>query len=1243
MSAKLSKCLKKVIAAALILSFTAGLVPVQPIADAFSASLTVKAAYVDRNLVDSVFDEETGTLTLNEGTYNNPQLVKWDSTTYSYNVEKSKVTSIKTNGKVNFTGDCEGLFQSFYNLESIDLSNIDTSGVTSMESMFSGCSKLETVDLSDLDTSGVTTMEAMFSGCNKLKAVDMTGLDTSSVTDMSDLFQSCTSLTKVDLKGIDTSSVTIMAYMFDGCSALTELDLTDLNTGSLTNMISMFSSCTSLSKLDMTGMDTSKVTTMCYMFSGCSSLTDIPVIGLDTGSVTDISGMFSDCTSLTKADLAGFDTSGVYQMSRVFENCTSLTEVDFSGLDTSKVTDMTYMFQGCTSLEKVNMTEINLASVNSTYYMFDGCKSLKKLDLSAFGLIDSGDSYNMFEGASIEELTISDSMKIFPEMRLNNFSAWIDDNIKGDGTVNESTLVNGWIKQGSEGTVSGSGDDAEFSGAGTYKLNKESIVWSYDHDKGKVTLVSGIYSSGVINDIYSATEKYCQENGDETIYTNEYGSIDTFEVYDGVAFAGDCNAVFDVGSYSHSNYVLFDGKIDTSRVTNMSNMFNMKMDGLDLSSLDTSNVVNMQGMFSGFKTNDKNFVLDLNGLDTSNVVSMYGMFSDCGVSVINIKKLKMPEDTVLSFNGCENLRSLTLPENWKPNTLENFLSSCSSLETVDFSGVDLSEVESIDRMCSNCHSLKSIVMPEIHLTSYSNDGVFQNCENLETADISKLVFPEECDISNMFYNCSSLKTVILPENAEKIGMSYIFSGCSSLESVNFQNLKYKNISAMNSAFNGCKSLKEVDLSGCKSESGYCYFYDAFKGCTSLETVKLPSFQVSMDDSNSYKFSDMFSGAENLTSLTFSSDDDQTSTLKISDNLKLENSNYVYTGWRAENGDKYISGSGEYAAFNAAKGTTYVRDKVKYDKLILKNASLTLEGQIGVNFYMDVPSDLGDDAYVLMSGSKGEQKIMLKDCVPDKNNGYKFTYKVSAKEIHDKVTVRVYKDSSTEVSLYKTGTDGEPVEISGNKFTYSVYDYIKAVQSGDYDEKLLNLVNALEAYGSYSQKYFGYNVGTANVDSLTIKDEVAAVSADDLSEYKFSSENIPDDVKFLGYSLILSSETSVKLYFESENMDKYFKAEDLSDGVELVKQDGNKFCLMISDIPANRLGNSRYLNFKTGSEEKTDDYGDTWTENTYMEFKVSPLSYAYSALSMYGDNEDKTDLCNAMKALYLYYNAARNYF
>jgi len=60
--------------------------------------------------------------------------------------------------------------------------------------MFSGCSKLASIDLSGLDTSSVTDMDSMFSGCSKLASIDLSGLDTSSVTDMDFMFSGCSKL-----------------------------------------------------------------------------------------------------------------------------------------------------------------------------------------------------------------------------------------------------------------------------------------------------------------------------------------------------------------------------------------------------------------------------------------------------------------------------------------------------------------------------------------------------------------------------------------------------------------------------------------------------------------------------------------------------------------------------------------------------------------------------------------------------------------------------------------------------------------------------------------------------------------------------------------------------------------------------------------------------------------------------------------------------------------------------------------
>ena len=73
--------------------------------------------------------------------------------------------------------------------------------------------------------------------------------------------------------------------------------------------------------------------------------------------------------------------------------------------------------------------------------------------------------------------------------------------------------------------------------------------------------------------------------------------------------------------------IIFGEKFDTSNVTDMSSMFNMcgSLTELNLSSFDTSNVTNMQSMFWRSALID----LDLSSFNTSNVTDMRGMFRDC--------------------------------------------------------------------------------------------------------------------------------------------------------------------------------------------------------------------------------------------------------------------------------------------------------------------------------------------------------------------------------------------------------------------------------------------------------------------------------------------------------------------------------------------------------------------------------------------------------------------------------------
>lgn len=104
--------------------------------------------------------------------------------------------------------------------ESIDLSELDTSAVTTMDSMFYQA-RAKTIDLTGIDTSNVTTMRMMFANNNQLKTViGLDDIDTSNVTDTAAMFRYCSSLETLDISGMDLGSVTNITNMFNYASSL---------------------------------------------------------------------------------------------------------------------------------------------------------------------------------------------------------------------------------------------------------------------------------------------------------------------------------------------------------------------------------------------------------------------------------------------------------------------------------------------------------------------------------------------------------------------------------------------------------------------------------------------------------------------------------------------------------------------------------------------------------------------------------------------------------------------------------------------------------------------------------------------------------------------------------------------------------------------------------------------------------------------------------------------------------------
>ena len=154
--------------------------------------------------------------------------------------------------------------------------------------------KLKTLDLSEFDTSQVTSMYEAFYQCSNLTSIDLTNVNTSKVTDMEMMFYSCGKLETVDLSGFDTSNVTLFERMFYGCNNLTSLDISNFDTSKLIGLSDMFGGCNRLSDLYL-NFNISNITyslgSFPYTFSYCFSLKN--VVGKFEGTKFDL--YLSDC------------------------------------------------------------------------------------------------------------------------------------------------------------------------------------------------------------------------------------------------------------------------------------------------------------------------------------------------------------------------------------------------------------------------------------------------------------------------------------------------------------------------------------------------------------------------------------------------------------------------------------------------------------------------------------------------------------------------------------------------------------------------------------------------------------------------------------------------------------------------------------------------------------------------------------------------------------------------------------
>ena len=612
---------------------------------------------------------------------------------------------------------------------------------TSMKAWFIHCANLNEIrGMKYLNTSEVTNMEDAFSGCTSLKEVDLSNFNTSKVTTMSHMFYN-SGFEKLDVSKFNTAKVTNMMYMFNSCKNIKSLDLSKFNTTCVTNATNMFRYANNLKTLKlgqnftfpslngkaygfvgMSGIvvevhssymsnvkssvvdkldfhegthgefvesdkkaaqaiwiESNKTLTFFYgkqyskggTFKNGRTITEV-WSGTDLTSTVDNFGTRKyQSTVKDKMTTVVFDPSFAdYHLTTgigMFKNCARLTTIkNIENLNTDKMRNMYSMFHGCSSLTTLDVSKFNTSGVTSQMTnMFNGCSSLKSLDLSNWNTSTVTQMNSMFYGCSeLTELTLG----IWNTSKVNTMRSMFY------GCTNLATLdVSAW------NTVSVTDMSYMF-----YKCNKLNNLDVSKWNTINVTDMSNMF--------YGCSSLTSLRNNFDTGKVTSMKSM----FYDCSAMESAPCSSWDVSKVKDFSYMFYNckniwsfslSKWNTASATDMRYMFYncSRATYINTDNWKTSKVTDMSSMFYNCSQMDSNHI---KGWNTSNVKAMNHMF--CGCSNMSY-----------FFDG-ENINSTEV------TTLKSMFYGCSKLRSVTLSSLNTVNVTDFSYLFYNCPALKTL-------------------------------------------------------------------------------------------------------------------------------------------------------------------------------------------------------------------------------------------------------------------------------------------------------------------------------------------------------------------------------------------------------------------------------------------------------------------------------------------------------------------------------------------------------
>lgn len=295
-------------------------------------------------------------------------------------------------------------------------------------------------------------------------------------------------------------------------------------------------------------------------------------------------------------------------------------------------------------------------------------------------------------------------------------------------------------------------------------------------------------------------------------------------------------------------------------------------------------------------------------------------------------------------------------------------------------------------------------------------------------------------------------------------------------------------------------------------------------------------------------------------------------------------------------------------------------------------SLSLDGDIGINYYVSLSEDVKHSTTAYMQFAVGENepiRIFVKDAVKKEIGGteyFVFTCNVNAIQMAE----------SVKAQLIVSGTDKSPV------MEYSVTEYAQTLLNDpSQPQEAKDLVKAMLNYGGYSQiKYAPETVPANQVLEETDRTLAEMPEITDTAYDRKISGTAPAGISYYGSTLILSSRTSIRHYFklkdgaEANGFTITLSKEGTEAETLTLQEKGGLYYVDVQEINAYDLG-TMYTVTVTGTDSGKAEDADT------LSITYGFMSYVKGMYNTQISVNEKTN--DIISAIYWYHQKAVAYY